>query len=88
MMVVTVIVLFNRALDFFVFKSRTAADVIEGKTVELVRNGINAPQIGRILGAVAVPRGRPSKALYLSFSEFKLDVCNGKHRAKSFDAMS
>ncbi|ATU94583.1 DUF421 domain-containing protein [Phyllobacterium zundukense] len=40
MLVITVIVLFNRALDFFVFKSAKAADIIEGKTVELVRNGI------------------------------------------------
>ena len=40
MVVITVIVLFNRALDFFVFKSSKAGDIIEGKTVELVRNGI------------------------------------------------
>ena len=40
MIVITVIVLFNRALDEFVFRSRKAADVIEGATVELVREGI------------------------------------------------
>lgn len=40
MIVITVIVLFNRALDLFVFKSRKAAAIIEGSTVELVRDGI------------------------------------------------
>ena len=40
MVVITVIVLFNRALDLIVFKSRKAADIVEGKTVELVRDGI------------------------------------------------
>jgi len=39
MIVITVIVLFNRLLDQFVFKSRKAADIIEGQTVELVRDG-------------------------------------------------
>lgn len=40
MIVITVIVLFNRLLDLFVFKSRKAADIIEGTTIELVNNGI------------------------------------------------
>ncbi|MBZ9657296.1 YetF domain-containing protein [Phyllobacterium lublinensis] len=40
MIVITVIVLFNRLLDEFVFRNRKAADIIEGATVELVRDGV------------------------------------------------
>lgn len=40
MIVITVIVLFNRILDEFVFRNRKAAGIIEGTTVELVREGV------------------------------------------------